>query len=368
MATEYNLDRNGITSMHQQLAFALRDEIRRGVYKVGMALPPVTELAHRAGISLRTADLALDYLIKEGLCARRPKKGTFVIANGGQLLSRGVCGVWCQFDPNNVTEHPLSFELYNGILESASKLGTAITVIANGIDDMVMRYQHSPEFDFQGVLTLDSENFDATLSLARSFPEYRFAFLNYMLDKFDLMPQNMFAVVNDDYCGGRTLAHYHLKCGRKRFALLSSELPPHDLVYHERMRGFDDEIAANGGTLCVREILPMARTTDEMAQLEENFLVRLGNLPDRVEVLLCTSDVIATLACKYQNEHPELSDIQISGYDNFLPDFHTSPEHVCIRVPFRKIGRRALEHLMQGDVHGQVVKVAPEIVVSNRCT
>ncbi|MBQ6470757.1 MAG: GntR family transcriptional regulator [Victivallales bacterium] len=356
-----------MTSMHQQLAFALRDEIRRGVYKVGMTLPPVTELARRAGISLRTADLALDFLIKEGLCARRPKKGTFVIANGGQFLSRGICGVWSQFDPNNVTEHPLSFELYNGILEAASKLGTAITVMANGAEDMVTRYQRSPEFDFRGVLTLDSENYEATLSLARSFPEYRFAFLNYMLGTFDMMPQNMFAVVNDDYCGGRTLAHHHLKCGRKRFALLSRELPPHDMVYHERMRGFEDEIAANGGVLCAREIMPMTTTTDEMAQWEECFLVRLGNMTERVEVLLCTSDIIAILACKYQNEHSELSDVQISGYDNFLPDFHTSPEHVCIRVPFRKIGRKALECLMQGEVHGQVVKLPPEIVVSNRC-
>lgn len=44
----------------------------------GEKLPGIKEIAESAGVSLKTAERALDILIKNGICFRRPKRGTFV--------------------------------------------------------------------------------------------------------------------------------------------------------------------------------------------------------------------------------------------------------------------------------------------------
>lgn len=68
----------GPVPLYHQLKLALKEDIERGVYKMGDRLPSEPELIRQYGISRITVRQALDELEAEGLIVRRHGKGTYV--------------------------------------------------------------------------------------------------------------------------------------------------------------------------------------------------------------------------------------------------------------------------------------------------
>jgi len=64
--------------IYRQIANQLRHLIDSSNLKEGTVLPGVDKIAILAGVGLGTAHKAVNELIKDGTCFRRPKKGTFV--------------------------------------------------------------------------------------------------------------------------------------------------------------------------------------------------------------------------------------------------------------------------------------------------
>jgi GntR family transcriptional regulator len=69
------------TALHRQVFLVLRDEIRRGVFAPGSALPTEEALCERFGVSRITVRRALADLAGLGLVERRQGIGNFVSAN-----------------------------------------------------------------------------------------------------------------------------------------------------------------------------------------------------------------------------------------------------------------------------------------------
>lgn len=67
---------------HDPLYIQLKDQVKDFILKhdfpKGTPLPSIKIIADSAGVTLQTAERGMTELIKEGVCYRRPKKGTFV--------------------------------------------------------------------------------------------------------------------------------------------------------------------------------------------------------------------------------------------------------------------------------------------------
>ncbi|KUZ11399.1 GntR family transcriptional regulator [Burkholderia diffusa] len=71
------LVRDDATSLYEQLATTLRDEIERGVYEPSGKLPSEAQLSERFEVSRVTVRLALDRLSDARIVERKQGKGTF---------------------------------------------------------------------------------------------------------------------------------------------------------------------------------------------------------------------------------------------------------------------------------------------------
>lgn len=71
------LVRDDATSLYEQIATTLRDEIEQGVYEPTGKLPSEAQLSERFQVSRVTVRLALDRLADARIVERKQGKGTF---------------------------------------------------------------------------------------------------------------------------------------------------------------------------------------------------------------------------------------------------------------------------------------------------
>ncbi|MBP1582515.1 MAG: GntR family transcriptional regulator, partial [Victivallales bacterium] len=86
--------------MGKQLKTAILTYIRQASLPDGTALPSVQRIAEAAQVSLRTADLALQELVADGYCFRRPKRGTFFGARAASQV-KSLFGLWEAHSPDD---------------------------------------------------------------------------------------------------------------------------------------------------------------------------------------------------------------------------------------------------------------------------
>ena len=89
MQISFKIVQNSSTAFWIQVKDQIGNYISSNNIPSGTRLPCVSELAKQAGVSLKTSERALIELVKEGICFRRPKKGTFV---GSDLLQKTSSG------------------------------------------------------------------------------------------------------------------------------------------------------------------------------------------------------------------------------------------------------------------------------------
>ena len=100
---EFNpvIDKNKPEPVYQQIKEQLLKLIRQDNLPPGTLMPSVKLVAAASGVSLRTADQAMQALVDEGICFRRPKKGTFVSGHGLAAV-KPLCGIWCTHNRNSM--------------------------------------------------------------------------------------------------------------------------------------------------------------------------------------------------------------------------------------------------------------------------
>ena len=115
---EFNpvIDKNKPEPVYQQIKEQLLKLIRQDNLPPGTLMPSVKLVAAASGVSLRTADQAMQALVDEGICFRRPKKGTFVSGHGLAAV-KPLCGIWCTHNRNSMHQDLLISQLYQGISE-----------------------------------------------------------------------------------------------------------------------------------------------------------------------------------------------------------------------------------------------------------
>lgn len=362
----YTIERRSAKPVYIQLKDTLKEAIEDGRLKPLSQMPLVTQIAEDAGVSLRTADNALRELIKEGLCFRRPKKGTFV--RGKNVIQKQkVCGILGNIDP---VSYPLQTLLYCGIMEAAVRAGHLALVIPSPLDDdpdnspeaVIQRYDRSSEFEMVGVFIVDVSLYDEAVRLAERFPEKRFFYLNYQGEEFRRMPANMAAVVNDDFTGAYQLAEYIFSEYKPASVLvLTMPLRKWDITYQERCRGYREaskEYSVEySGVLEMKFCSSMNDQLNTAYQTVKNYFKK-GNMTD---FIFCVNDLFAYGAKRAVEELGLQERVQISGYDciHNLPDYSVPSVKVC----YTEMGKKGFEKMLKEDVKMQTItKLPPEII------
>ena len=358
---QFHIEEESSLPVYIQLKNAIKAAIKAGKYPSMKALPQVTQIAEHAGVSLRTADKALQELVKDGTCFRRPKKGTYV-APVDQLKSQTVCGILGNFNPQLPGEHPFEALLYCGIMESAAVNDIQTVLLNKNSEAIIRRYDRTENFDFKGVLVLDNNsNFQEAKRLAEIFPEKRFFCLNSQREE---MPDNMYSVVNDDFTGAYNLVRYFASKNYKNFSILTLPLENSNITYRERIRGFVEAAKKFGLTINrqidLKNVSQMSLQFTEAFEVIDNMLSRKEDMP---EVILCVNDRLAHGALKAVQKNKLTRKIKVAGYDALL--LFDGKEMVTVQVHYAEIGKRALSRLLQSDrgvVIDKIEKIEPKLV------
>lgn len=362
---KYKIDRDSMTPVYLQLKEQLKAAIDDGRLQPLSPMPLVTTIAKEAGVSLRTADNALMELVKDGICFRRPKKGTFVQVKN-VLTKQTACGVLgC---PNSVSS-PLDTLLHCGIMEASARKGILTLLFPSNHDSaeqeeaesLIRRCDRGNEFDLKGVLFLIPD-FDLAFDLAKKFPNKKFFLLNHGFDKSQELLPNMASIVNDDFFGAYQLTEFVLAEYRpSKPVIISSTLSAHNHTYVERCRGFN--LAAKEYSLKPRQLMIPRSINSMKNQIERAYSAtkQLFESDPGVDCVLCVNDLFAHGACKAADELGLLDQICITGYDciHHLGRYEIS----TVKVPYTEIGKAGLEKMLEPEKPmGVLIKLSPEII------
>ena len=361
-----NIQENSDKAIYIQLKSKIKEAILLGKYPPSSKLPPVSKIAAAAGVSLRTADCALQELINEGICYRRPKKGTFV-SDIPKLATQETCGILTNISLMSNFENSL---LYSGVMASAISNNIPAFTIPLPVDnhssnplDIIKMFDNGMNFDMKGIFVITNYYNYETLEIARHFPNKRFFLLNYQGDWLNEMPENVQAVVNDDYLGAFNLTQKIVKEYKiKNAIILSNSLSHGDMTYLERMKGMKDA-AQQLNIPILSEIIIKCKFSHTTGYINEgfeavkNFLLNGGE----TDFIFCTNDLCAYGAKKAIEEHNLQDKIQVSGYDCLYSQY--CKDFPSVKVLYNQMGKIAFDNMLSIDKNTtKITKLLPEII------
>ena len=364
---DFKISEASENTKYDQVKDSIIAAIRDGRLAPLSKLPPISQIAEEAGVSLRTADLALQSLISEGFCFRRPKKGTFVAA-GKRVQKQPICGVLGRIDPVNFPLHAL---LYAGVMEASIRRNVPTLTIPlpsgekgpGNPEQMIRSCDRGHEFDLRGVFITDRNYYQYGLKLAKAFPEKRFFMLNYEMDDFRKMPANMAAVINDNYGGACQLASRIFGQYRpKTVSFLGHSLSCGDITYLERERGILDTAKKAGVKVTANITNAVSSTRADQIDFAYDAVVKFLK-KKKTDFIFAANDHLAFGAKKAIADLDLNGKTGVAGYDGIsLPleqDFPT------VKVPYTEMGRTALEEMLDPEFRmPQIIKLQPEIIMN----
>ncbi len=352
------------TPVYLQIKKQLREYIVRNKLEPDAPIPNVKQVAEMTGVSLRTADLAMMALVEDGVCYRRPKKGTFVahnvFANMGQ---RRMVGINCHHSLQEMENNILEMTVYRGIAEKGQALKIVPFFITGSLDENIDFYRSSREMSLSGIILLSEVARDNTLDSLKAFPNVRFVLINYDIANFSDAPDNIVGIFNDDFAGGYQAAEYMINHGHREFAVFSYEVG--DENYHHRIDGFlqalndsgiriHPELILNGGS-------PVGKTNKGLIEMGTELAKQALHCGRKFDAILCVNDYLASGAMEYCQSAG--NGIAVIGYDNLNPELSQRLSFPTIAIDFCSMGRKAVEVLSGQIIPSQkIIRMAPRLI------
>ena len=366
---DFQITETSENTKYNQVKDSIIAAIRDGRLAPLSKLPPISQIAKDAGVSLRTADLALQSLIGEGFCFRRPKKGTFVAA-GKRVQKQLICGVLGRVDPISFPLHAL---LYAGVMEASiwRNVPTLTLPLPSGDkglgspEQMIRNCDKGREFDLKGVFIMDRHYYHYGIELARAFPEKRFFLLNYEMSDFRRMPDNMAAVINDNYGGACRLASRVFGQYRPNtVSFLGHSLSDGDITYLERERGIRDTAKAAGVKVTATISNPNSSSRADQIDFAYDAVLKFLK-KKKTEFIFAANDHLAFGAKKAVGELGLDGKTGVAGYDGI--NIPLGQDFPMAKVPYTEMGKTALEEMLDPEFRmPQVIKLQPEIIMHGR--
>jgi GntR family transcriptional regulator, arabinose operon transcriptional repressor len=363
------IDKTKIVPIYMQIKESMLSYIKQNNLSAGAALPNVKTVATSAGVSTRTADQAYKALIDDGICYRRPKKGTF-IAGKNEVPAKKICGLLSTLHASEMNQNVLLSELYTGISEATGNYETDTSMLFGDTEYSINLYDASPCFNFLGIMAIAPSRLEETIQLAQKFPEKKFIIINYMFGQIADTPDNVYAVVNDDFGGAYKMVEHYVAKGAKTAIAINLQLGHHDETYNERFKGFSQAIrdyGLNGENTKDITLSMGTKMTHEgfvnLAYLE--FKKYLSRNP-KPNIVFVVNDMLAEGVEKCIEDEGLTGEIRVTGYDCLLKEFSVERNFDSVRVNYAEMGRMGMELLNSEEKEiPKVIKIAPELVIKN---
>lgn len=348
--TNFNFDirRADPLPVYLQFKKQLKANIRREKLTPGTKLPNIEALAASADIGVKTAYKGISELIKERVCFKRPKKGTFV-AGGKEnsIASKKICCIYHSAGMADIERDMVLAPIYRGMQESASKRGIDMFFISGDPVDSLEFYLENDKIDLTGVIMMEWDCYKEGIRLADIFPDIRFLYLNYHNEGFDETPRNIYGVFNDDFSGAFQAGEYLIQAGHKNLAVLSLALVEDN--YRKRVDGFKRALSEADYDLdsqlqIIREPLESFKHNNlrKVGHYLASKAFRNGAHPT---ALFVVNDVLALGALDYLTEHNLRSKVELFGYDNIFQNFSKENNFSTVAIDFQKMGRKAINFI-----------------------
>ncbi len=357
------INRNGSESIYLQIKEQLKEHITNNNLKEGDRLPGLKNIASNAGVSLQTAHLGVEALIKEGICYKRPKNGVFVRNRRKRHSLRNICGI---FDRRRVDYHNddgglIQQAIFKGISDGSEKYRTETFFITNDPESTIDFYSGIKELNLTGILMLSWDNLEEGIALAERFPQVKFVYLNYFLNDFEQTPENIYGVFNDDFSGAYQMSSQLLSKGCKALKVFTFDAPCEN--YKRRVNGFlagmedngfkpDSDTVMTGGMRGKRSLQELGRNLAESLFLSGS----------KVDAVMCVNDNMAEGVFDWLKEN-NIKNIRVAGYDNILKHISANKGFSTVSIDFEKMGIKALD-IVNGRARNcpKIINIPPQVI------
>lgn len=353
-------------SLYMQIKEQIKTYLVKNKISSGYCLPDVKTISNNANVSLGTAEKALKELIKEGICFRRPKKGTFVGNLQKLMKQRKICGICHSKGIKSFKKDLIQEVIYKGISEQAKEKGIDFFFLSGNREEGISFYLAQNKLNLTGVIMLHWEELEEGKRLAEKFPEVKFIYLNYFLPGFEETPPNVYGVFNDDYTGAYQMTEYLVAKGHRKIAVFSVKVDS-DENYHRRIEGYKDALRDNG-------IKPKKSLVCKIAREEGVTLKDIGKNLTRKSIcsnsiptaIFCVNDIIAAGAKDYLRTIGKEKEIEVTGYDNVIPSISREYGFSTVGIDFKKMGAKAIILLDNERKHyPKVIRIIPKLIIRN---
>jgi len=348
--------------LYMQIKEQLKAYIKNKQLPPNTKLPNVKIIASNAGVSIRTADLALKELAREGVCFRRPKKGAFVADKDRNNYKKTIFGYIFGHNEKDIADDLVSSSIYRGLMSKAVKYNIdPISFSIDNIEENIEFYSKSEGLCLGGLVIAASLDMEIITKLAKKYPDLTFILLNYFMPNFLLTPDNMIGVFNDDVGGGYQLMDLMLKNGRKNFGIIS--LSDNNDNYENRIKGF--QMALRNSSLKTKTLMQICNPTgDEICQQREaqDACEELFRSKPEIDAIMCVNDELAKGTLKYLRDKG-IGDVAVCGYDNLIPQKNGEDSFITMEIDFEEIGKTAVDIIANSKKeYVKVIKVPPVLI------
>jgi len=350
--------------IYRQIKEQIKKYLIENGIEEGTPLPDIRTISSIAGVSLKTTERALNELIKEEICFRRPKKGTFVGRPHSAIQKKKICGIYLASGFKSFENDLIQTSIYRGISKQAHTKGMDTFFITGDIKKSISFYlEHNTKFDFKGIMMLRWEKLTEGKILAEKFPDIKFIYLNYYIDGFEDMPSNIYGVFNDDYAGAYQMTEYLIGKGHRKIAIFSVGLKNEN--YHQRIKGYKQALKDNG--IKFRKTFVRIMEKEEKVDLRDvgrsltDDLIKSGKIPTAI---FCVNDLIASGVIEYLKEIGKDKKIEVTGYDNIIKYISKDYNFSTVEIKFEKIGIKAIDILTNKKCnYPKVLRITPQILI-----
>ncbi len=357
-----NMSEASSAPIYQQLQAQLRDFIISGGLTPGARLPDVKTLATSAGVGINTAYRALDGLVKEGICCRRPKKGTFIAESFcpvPALEERQIVGLFHFNIDDSGGEFGLFRKLvFDGVSKEANKRGVDLFFLSGDAESRLKQYTSMPGCSPRGMLVF-SENYQEVLKLAEIFPHMRFVIVNYYHENFEDTPDNIYGVFNDDFGGSYAAADRFIAEGGTHLGFINMTLA--DDNYLMRERGAASAAADSGITFSSYQIPNEGR--HDQVESGYNAAKELFKTSPEIDVVMAANDKIASGICQYLVEQQQADKVRVCGYDRTHQHLPYNKMFSSIAIDFPRMGEKAIDLIIGSKPRTKMLQLFPQLVI-----
>ncbi len=352
--------------LYLQFKEQLKVHIRSRKLAAGTRLPDIKTLARMAGISVKTANSGLNELLRERVCVRRPKKGTFVagVSQPSRRQRKKICMLYHR-EPMTKLEHDdVRVQLHHGIQSGCRELGIDLLYLTGDPVESIDFYRANDRIEVTGMIMLEATGFEEDIRLAQIYPQLRFVYFNDYNSAFENTPRNVYGVFHDDFSGGYQAGSCLAAQRPGRLGLIALELDIE--TYSKRAAGFRMALTENGydpeKDLVEQWERRRIRSIDDLRAAGRRMAGKMlsdGPCPDAVFVV---NDVIAEGVNEVLRERGCQDRVILFGYDNIFPEISRKLHFSTISVDFPRMGRRAIELIAASTYIPKVVFLPPQMI------